>query len=321
MTFNRRLGDILLMLVLGCMVGVGLLAWHNLEATTQSVDSQAQTEKVIDHFDGLLSSLKDAETGQRGYIITGDPAYLEPHQTSLGVFPAQLADLRRLTADNPAQQQRLQTLTTLIAAKLANLKETIELRERQGLAVASAAAMAQSGKRLMDDIRVLVAQGVADERSLLKSRTDQALADSRHTTQSVLLCTTLGALALLLMWLNLRAGLASRQRAYALLRVATDAADLGIWTWLPDGDRITWKNDKPYAILGMPRTDAPLTVTRFAAEFVDAEGLEPFKRAIADTVQNGVRLFFRAVSITSTACCAGSSSLASQSREPALTGC
>jgi PAS domain S-box-containing protein len=300
MTFKRQLGTALLMLVLGCLVGAGWLAWHNLQTATQSELSQAQTDAVIDQFDALLSSLKDAETGQRGYIITGNPAYLEPYQASLGVFPHRLADLRRLTADNPAQQQRLDALMPLIAAKLANLKETIGVREAHGFAAARAAVMVQSGKQLMDDIRELVAQAVAEERQLLKTRTDQAVANSRRTIQSVLLCAALGALALLMMWLNLRAGLASRQRAHTSLRgseqrlrVATDAAELGIWIWLPDDDRITWQNVRPYAILGMSQADAPLTVARFAAEFVYSEDLAAFERAIADTVQNGVRLFFQ----------------------------
>ena len=77
------------------------------------------------------------------------------------------------------------------------------------------------------------------------------------------------------------------------LRLVTDAAELGLWTWQPDGDRISWDNDRPYAILGMARTEAPLTAARFAEEFVHPEDLADFKQAIAHTVQNGVRLFYQ----------------------------
>ena len=64
------------------------------------------------------------------------------------------------------------------------------------------------------------------------------------------------------------------------LRLATDAAELGIWTWQPEGDRISWENERPYDILGMPRTDAPLTAARFAAEFVHPEDLAAFEQEI-----------------------------------------
>jgi len=82
---------------------------------------------------------------------------------------------------------------------------------------------------------------------------------------------------------------ASEQR----LRLATDATELGIWTWQSDGDWITWENELPYGILGMARTDAPLTATRFAAEFVHAKDLATFKNALEDTVKNGARLAYQ----------------------------
>jgi PAS domain-containing protein len=81
------------------------------------------------------------------------------------------------------------------------------------------------------------------------------------------------------------------------LSVATDAAELGIWTWQPEGDRIAWQNDMPYTILCLSRTDPPLTAARFAADFVHLEDLaafnRAFNRAITDTVQNRARFFFQ----------------------------
>ncbi len=77
------------------------------------------------------------------------------------------------------------------------------------------------------------------------------------------------------------------------LRLVTDAAELGLWIWQPDGDRISWDNERPYAIFGMARTDAPLTAARFAAEFVHPEDLTAFEQAIAHTVQTGARLFYQ----------------------------
>jgi PAS domain S-box-containing protein len=300
MTFKRHLVPVLLVLTLACLVGVGGLIYSNERAELESERAERHSREVIQHLGELLSCLKDAETGQRGFIITGKPDYLGPYRASLAEITVDLADLRRLTADDPLQRQRLDALTPLVVARLADLKETIALRETQGLTAASAAVTTQSGKKIMDEIRALVAQAEAQEAQLLKERVATHAVDNRKTMQSVTLGSALAGLALLLLFMRFRWALASRQRAHLSLRgseqrlrVATDAADLGIWTWQPDGDRITWENDRPYAILGISRTDAPLTAARFAAEFVHPEDLAPFKKAIADTVQNGVRLSFQ----------------------------
>ena len=299
MAFKRHLVAALLVLILGSLAGVGWLTWRNLQAATESERGERHTREVIQQLGDLLSSLKDAETGQRGFIITGKPDYLEPYQASLAKIAIGLADLRRLTADNPQQQQRLDAITPLVAAKLAELKQTIALRETQGFLAASAVVTTQAGKKIMDEIRALVAQAEAHEAQLLKERVAIHAADYRRTMQSVTLGSALGGLALLLLFIRLRWELTSRQRAETVaraseqrLRLATDAAELGIWSWQPDGDRIIWENDRPYDIFCMPRTDAPLTAARFAAEFVHTDDLAAFERAIADTVQNGARLFY-----------------------------
>ena len=300
MTFKRHLVAALLVLILGCLAGVGWLTWRNLQAATESERGERHTREVIQQLGDLLSSLKDAETGQRGFIITGKPDYLEPYQASLAKITSGLADLRRLTADNPQQQQRLDAITPLVASRLAILKETIALRETQGFPAASAALMALPGKTIMEQIRLLVAQAQAEEAQLLKERVAIHAADYRRTMQSVTLGSALAGLALLLLFIRLRWELASRQRAETAsraseqrLRLATDAAELGIWSWQPDGDRIIWENDRPYDIFCMPRTDAPLTAARFLAEFVHTEDLAAFEHAIADTLENGARLFYQ----------------------------
>ena len=88
------------------------------------------THEVLEHIAGVLSQLKDAETGQRGYVITGDEAFLEPYQTGSADRFNVVKELRKLTADNPNQQKRLDAAEPLIAAKLAELKEAIDLRRK-----------------------------------------------------------------------------------------------------------------------------------------------------------------------------------------------
>ncbi|MBG6076545.1 CHASE3 domain-containing protein [Polaromonas sp. CG_9.11] len=210
---KRLLVEAVLVFVLGCLAGVGWLAYRNMQAATNSERWETHSRVVIQELGELLSSLKDAETGQRGFVITGNPDYLAPYHESLKTFPIRLAQLRRLTADNPEEQQRLAALMPLAAAKFAAIKALILLRETQGLTAASESDMVESGKSAMDQIRLLVAQSQSQETQLLRDRALARQADSSKSVQTLLLASTLGGFALLLLLVCLRREQVSRRRA------------------------------------------------------------------------------------------------------------
>src|SRR3954447_16694333 len=92
--------------VMAAVVVVGTIS-H--QSTTQLVESGkwvAHTHQVLSEIEGLLSALKDAEVGQRGYLVTGDETYLEPYLSSRASIDQCLRDVRQLTSDNPVQQSR-----------------------------------------------------------------------------------------------------------------------------------------------------------------------------------------------------------------------
>ena len=101
----------------------------------------------------LFSALQDAETGQRGYLLTGDVSYLEPFARASRRLPVLTADLRRLVADDPAQQARLATLSAETAHKLAELGRTIALRQVGDAAGALAVVKSNEGRDVMRSIR------------------------------------------------------------------------------------------------------------------------------------------------------------------------
>ena len=219
LSFKKRLAfDSALALVLAILLSVGWLAYRNMTASTEADRRQTQTYVVIDEMQDLLSSLKDAETGQRGYVITGDPKYLEPYRASLSEIGTHLAALRSLTADNPRQQQRLAAIAPLVAAKLAELKETIAIRETKGFQATSEAVSTDRGKEIMDELRALVGQAQRDEEQSLQARVAEKETNTRKTVHSVVLGGTLGVLALLGLFISLRWELVRRQRAESRLR-------------------------------------------------------------------------------------------------------
>jgi methyl-accepting chemotaxis protein len=168
-TFGRKLAaGFSISLVL--LVVVGAVSYRTFDALTSTSYFVTHTHNVLEHNGRVLSLLKDAETGQRGFVITGDEAFLVPYTASLNDLPAVLKEMRDLTRDNPAQQRRLDEVEPLIARKLGELKSTIELRRSSGFESTQKVIASGEGKRTMDDIRTVMAQMEHDERDLLRLR-------------------------------------------------------------------------------------------------------------------------------------------------------
>ena len=131
---------------------------------------EKHTYLVIIELDKLFSSLQDAESGQRGYVITGNRKYLDPYHRALRTVEAHLATLRRLTRDNPEQQGRLLQIEPLIQTKLALLEAAIRLRASAGFESARDRIMTDAGRSTMDTLRALIDRAVYDESLLLRQR-------------------------------------------------------------------------------------------------------------------------------------------------------
>jgi len=115
-------------------------------------DQEKHTYTVINRANVLLSELKDAETGQRGYALTGNEAFLEPYFLVRDNVNGHLNQLRQLALSREAQKH-LDTLTPLVGAKLEEIAQTIDLRRHQNITAVIAAISNGDGKRLMDSIR------------------------------------------------------------------------------------------------------------------------------------------------------------------------
>jgi PAS domain S-box-containing protein len=186
------------------LVGVGIAAYWNFLHYSDRSRWVEHTYKVIDVSETLLSQLKDAETGQRGYLLTLDPVYLEPfHQAQPSIRTA-LGQLKQLTQDNPAQQQGIKRLEILVQQKLQELKQTTQLAKRQQTQAALKIVRLNQGKAWMDEIRELIAMLEQRERLLLQQRIGlKQLAATQMTLMlgfAALAIALLIALLVLLYW-------------------------------------------------------------------------------------------------------------------------
>ncbi|MEY2412741.1 MAG: hypothetical protein QOD84_1347, partial [Acidobacteriaceae bacterium] len=129
-----------------------------------------QSHEVLRASEQLISLMKDAETGQRGYIITGEPEYLEPYLTAKGGLSDPIKKLRELLKDNLEQLHRLDQITPIVNAKIAELDESIKLRRELGENAARRLVKTDRGRVLMDQLRELVAAMNQEELALLDNR-------------------------------------------------------------------------------------------------------------------------------------------------------
>ncbi len=138
------------------------------------------TYEVIERTTELLSSLKDAETGQRGYLLTGKAEYLASYYYAISVLPSQLKSLESLTEKDVFEKGNVGRLKRFINEKLAELDTTIQSFDAGEHEKALAIVRSGSGKTYMDNLRKIIGSILSKENELLIER-NARLDKSEHT--------------------------------------------------------------------------------------------------------------------------------------------
>ncbi|WP_052201964.1 response regulator [Ensifer sp. ZNC0028] len=196
-------------------VASSVVAYLNLEALQRGNERIVQTHVAIVSLDELLSLVQDAETGQRGFLLTNSGGYLAPYNAAVRAIRPKLDQIGQLTAANPGQSQRLVALRQHVDAKLAELGETIDVRRAKGLDAAIAMVNSDRGKIEMDAVRAQVAAISGAE---LEVRLDR-LAEMESAQKTARLSTLLSALL----------GIALTAAIVLLIRKATIARRRDEW--------------------------------------------------------------------------------------------
>lgn len=173
------------------VLSAGLSYW-NMGRVAESKSRVVHTHRVLDSLQQILKAFADAESGQRGYIITGQRPYLEPYDDALGTIRDQQVRLAELLADNPAQQQRLITLKEQTAARLTVLENGITARDGAGVGGGLQHILAGKGRLAMDAVRASALEMERVETDLLAAREAQSLASYRAAVTTLFATAFLG---------------------------------------------------------------------------------------------------------------------------------
>lgn len=201
-----------LALVLSFFLATGLVAWRNVEVLRANNQQIIHTHEVILAVDELLSAAQDAETGQRGYLLTGNVSYLQPYETATRDLNRRLGDIAELTRDNPVQQGHLNQLRARLDAKLAELDAALQARRTEGMQAALARMATDQGKQEMDAIRAQVALMRQEEQSVRQQRLTEMNAAYRTALISGVLSGVLGAVLTITVFMLVRRSARARAR-------------------------------------------------------------------------------------------------------------
>ena len=163
-----------------CLAATSMIAFESELTSTRQADLTRHTAEVIGQLRHLLTITMDAETAQRGFILTGDKHFLDPYNKVHERVAEVVKSLRQLTADNPGEQHQLNLLEPVIATRLAETDTNIELRRTGGFAKAQAAVASSRGRVQQDQIRTMLAEMEGVEQSLLAQRQATARQGAFH---------------------------------------------------------------------------------------------------------------------------------------------
>jgi signal transduction histidine kinase/DNA-binding response OmpR family regulator len=237
-----------------------LVTFRASENLAQSRALVEHTYEVIDTSRALLSFAQDAETGQRGYLITGEDSYLAPYRTAVEAIPKQLERLKALVSDNPSQRDRIDALEMLIGARLAALRSGLDAFHAEGLPAARQILLRGMGTTAMEEIRRVLGEFKAEENGLLTVRLSNSVSAQRLNFMATLIgsaCALFGLLgAAYLLHRNVRS-LGAAEQALAqqasFLQVTLDNVREGIAAFDSKGALIAW-NKGFMRILDFPDT-------------------------------------------------------------------
>jgi methyl-accepting chemotaxis protein len=187
------------------------------------------THRVLQTLEGLLLVMTEAETGQRGFVITGEERYLRIYDEALGQIDATLKEATELTSDNEVQQRRMETLRPLVRQRLAALTEGVELRKGpQGLEAARAFVISGKGKEAMDALRKVIAEMETDENALLTQRSIAAGDSVERTLATIVWGTGIAILVLAMVGFAITSNISKPLNELGVIADAIATGDLSI---------------------------------------------------------------------------------------------
>lgn len=216
---QKRLGVIAGFLIILCLLAINTAVLRRqLAVQVGNQEWFSHSRRVAQELRNTESLLKDAETGQRGYLYTGKIDYLAPYTLARTQIDSHLENLAAQVGDNPGQQKQVANLSVLIHQKLAELADTLSLFQSGNVEAAKALVMSDKGLITMDSIRSLVNEMERDETSVGEQRRLTYQKSIRITVACIYAASAIAALGIILLAFSIIREIERRERDAAALR-------------------------------------------------------------------------------------------------------
>ncbi len=171
------------------LVTMALVSYRQIRNLVTYSEEVEQTYRVMSKAEEVLSLLKDAETGQRGFMLTHQRAFLEPYTNSLGAIDRTFDSLRVMAEHSSGQQARLDTLRGLIDRRYAIMSLTVLYDSSRAISLSERDALLARGRLTMDSLRMSIGRLNASEKALLRERESRQTNVARLTPSYLLALT------------------------------------------------------------------------------------------------------------------------------------
>jgi PAS domain S-box-containing protein len=218
-SIDKRLGVITGFLIILALLAINTaILRHQLAVQVANQEWFSHSRRVVQELRTTDSLVKDAETGQRGYLYTEKLDYLAPYNLAIGQIDSHLDKLTVEIGDNPRQQAQVDNLRVLIHQKLAELAQTISLYQSGDAAGAKALVTSDKGFNIMESIRSLVSQMEQEETRVGELRRTTYQKSIRITVACIYAASGIAALGIILLGLSIIRETERRERDAAALR-------------------------------------------------------------------------------------------------------
>lgn len=271
----------------------GWETYRNTTRLVEAADARKASYELVQDLDEVETRLVDAETGQRGYLLTGDEAYLEPYRAAIKNLDQVMARLKDSISNNPKQQEQIQSLGVLIESKLGELQRTIELRRREEIAAANQIVLQGSGKRWMDQIRTVITEMKNDGYELRRIRTQQMNERAVGTKQTILVGYLLSLSLLVVVFVLLDRELRERKKAQEALGksekwLATTLGSIGDAVIATDmNGAVTFMNPVAQSLTGWSLTEAQSKSMDLVFDIANKETRRPVENPVKKVFREG----------------------------------
>ncbi|OJV12956.1 MAG: histidine kinase [Dyadobacter sp. 50-39] len=190
-----------------------LASYYSTQKLINNSELVNHTNEVLIQAEAIISHMKDAETGQRGYLITTDPQFLQPYEGAYQKTTDSYNNLVDLTADNPVQQKNLREVKALYEAKFGQMQNIIDMAKKNSNFVGDTDARLREmirGKKIMDDLRLTTERIKEEESTRLAQRLEQQQIYIKYTPILLVAAALISILITISSYLRIRGDISKR---------------------------------------------------------------------------------------------------------------